>query len=156
MYFLYIPVGHLSLLCILIGFQVCETLKSQKTKRQINAFFTYYVYASHPPGFRTCSNRCGQDTVAKVGQIFGRANVFSALCGDVLLFVRTSFPKRAHKFYCPQLWVVRPTVMGCITHSYGLYNPQLWAVKFLLTKRKTSAHIRKNICSSCGEIKRIS
>lgn len=29
---------HLSLLCFLTEFQVCETLKSQRTKRQINAF----------------------------------------------------------------------------------------------------------------------
>lgn len=44
--------------------QVCETLKDQKPKRQINAFFMYNMY-SHP--FRFCL-RCA-NTTAKLTTI---------------------------------------------------------------------------------------
>ena len=68
------------------------------------------------------------------------------LRAEVFLNVSRCFPNREHKFYCPQLWVVRPTVMGCITHSYGLYNSQLWVIKLVSIKEKTSAHVLENIC----------
>ena len=48
---------------------------------------------------------------------------FSCLCGEVFWFMREGFPIYADNFYCPQLWVVQPTIMGYTTHSYGLYNP---------------------------------
>ena len=65
---------------------------------------------------------------------------------QVFLNASRCFPNREHKFYCPQLWVVRPTVMSYTTHSYGLYNPQLWVIKVMLMIWKTSAHDRENIC----------
>ena len=37
--------------------------------------------------------------------------------------------------------------MSYTTHSYGLYNPQLWVIKVMLMIGKTSAHDRENICS---------
>ena len=35
--------------------------------------------------------------------------------------------------------------MGFTTHSYGLYDPQLWAVEYLLTIGKISARKMENI-----------
>ena len=70
---------------------------------------------------------------------------FSQTCADVFQLLRRSFTAHSYGLYDPQLWVVRPTIMGCTTHGYGLYDPQLWAVKVVLTIGKTSPHERENM-----------
>ena len=70
---------------------------------------------------------------------------FFQTCADVFQLLRRSFTAHSYGLYDPQLWVVRPTIMGCTTHGYGLYDPQLWAVKVVLTMGKTSPHERENM-----------
>ena len=41
--------------------------------------------------------------------------------------------------------------MGCTTHSYGLYNPQLWVVEFVLTIGKIFPHGQENIGARLGK-----
>ncbi len=57
------------------------------------------------------------------------AGMFSLFCADILL----------------------PTVMGCITHSCGSYDSQLWVVQPITVGSKTSAHDWKNICWETGK-----
>ena len=49
--------------------------------------------------------------------------VFLFLPAEVFPFVRGCFPVSADIFYCPQLWVVQPITVSCITHNCGSYNP---------------------------------
>ena len=92
-------------------------------------------------------------------------HMFSQSCADVFQFLRRCFPDCAHIFYCPQLWVIQPTIMGRTTHSYGSYDPQLWAVEYLPAMRKTCARKTENMrgrkdkllqklpCGDCNLIK---
>ena len=50
---------HLSLLCFLTGFQVCETMMSQRTKRQYRHFF---IYVSPPLSGNTANLRLFQES----------------------------------------------------------------------------------------------
>lgn len=63
--------------------QVCETLKDQKPKRQINAFFMYNMY-SHP--FRFCL-RCA-NTTAKLTTINYKTIDFKKYTTGLLFFTK--------------------------------------------------------------------
>ena len=81
---------------------------------------------------------------AKVGQIFGTANVFSR-------FMRRCFANHADMFsnLCRQ--VLQPTVMGRTTHNCELYDPQLWVIQPITVGSKTSAHVLENLCLQPGK-----
>ncbi len=69
----------------------------------------------------------------------------------VFAFPGTCFPVRAGRFsrFCAD--VLLPTVMGCITHSCGSYDSQLWVVQPITVGSKSCAHDWENICSRLGK-----
>ena len=60
-----------------------------------------------------------------------------------------AFSKHTFSPSCAE--VLLPTVMGRTTHSYGLYDPQLWVVRPITVGSRMSAHDWENICSRIGK-----
>ena len=79
----------------------------------------------------------------------GRVNIWKSKC--FFRFMRRCFAFCAHKFSKTCAQILLPTVMGYTTHSYGLYDPQLWVIQPTVVGSKTSAHETENICAHPGK-----
>lgn len=95
-FFIHIPTGIYRCFVFLTEVQVCETLKSQSTKRQDKRLF--YILCMHPshPASAGAATAAGKDTAAKVRQIFGKVNVFPRFVRKILHTGRRAFPSIRH------------------------------------------------------------